>query len=525
MNWYKKAQAEERSEKKTMYIMRGLPGSGKSSLADSIVGNGVKFGADDYFEQDGEYKFDHDKLPNAHLWTQRRASDAAKIGTSPIVIDNTNVTRHDIKPYVQIAKDNGYDIQIAMPKTPWMTDASELAKRNQHGASQEVIENMMEQWSPNVTRENLLDPNIIPPSLDPKLTYQEDVATHLEDVMKKDKRQQIEPFPVKPFGRSMPYAAGKTIGGSVSNWYKKSQVQRPNFSENKLFKRVEDRIEQLGLDEILNDFATQNGYDEPIDYLLCSLYPEYENICGNYYADEGPKLLEMISPKEAERIGNVLWNAVGVFNDQYQLALKGKDTGFENLSAQTKDIMMKEAEEQDYGWVCLDVEEKIAKKVLAWSEKNIPERELYTEVDEEGKAIHGDDWSYGLEDEIHITVKWGLTTKDADAVKDALESLNGGKVTLGKLGVFENDDYDVLKIDVVSPALRRLNTSLSDKLEHKDTFPGYTPHVTLAYLLRGNGEKYKGLDVFDGTTFEFDSVRFEDSDDKATTIKLSNTLP
>ena len=49
---------------KQLILLRGLPGSGKSTFAKSL--GGIHIEADQYFMQDGEYKFDASQLKHAH---------------------------------------------------------------------------------------------------------------------------------------------------------------------------------------------------------------------------------------------------------------------------------------------------------------------------------------------------------------------------------------------------------------------------------------------------------------------------
>ena len=176
-------------------------------------------------------------------------------------------------------------------------------------------------------------------------------------------------------------------------------------------------------------------------------------------------------------------------------------------------------EERDYSWIHIPVPKSITAKTVGFS-KSIPEEDLYIESDEKSDAIHGDTWSYGVEDDPHITVKWGILTKDVDEIKELIKDETGGEVSLVEIGIFENDDYDVLKVTVKSKALSKINKIVSDNLETHDTFPTYNPHITLAYLKTGKGEEYSKKNPFKDLSFEFDEVVFEDYDDKATTIKL-----
>jgi len=176
-------------------------------------------------------------------------------------------------------------------------------------------------------------------------------------------------------------------------------------------------------------------------------------------------------------------------------------------------------EERDYSWIHITVPKSIASQTVGFSE-SIPKEDLYVEEDEEGKAIHGDDWKYGVEDDPHITVKWGILTKDVDEIKELLKDESGGEVNLGKIDTFENEDYDVLKVNIDSKTLRKINKIISDNVENHDSHPTYNPHITLAYLKTGKGKDYKSNNKFKGVSFEFDEVVFEDYDDKATTIKL-----
>jgi NEDD4-binding protein 2 len=127
---------------KTVIIMRGLPGSGKSTKAKSYGGTVVS--ADDFFVQEGEYRFDRSKIAAAHSATQAKFVEALERGDSPIVVDNTNTQRWEMNFYKNKARDYGYDVVID-PVTPDLP-LEELAKRNIHGVPLETLQRMQKRW-------------------------------------------------------------------------------------------------------------------------------------------------------------------------------------------------------------------------------------------------------------------------------------------------------------------------------------------------------------------------------------------
>ncbi|MEQ1763218.1 MAG: 2'-5' RNA ligase family protein, partial [Pyrinomonadaceae bacterium] len=146
------------------------------------------------------------------------------------------------------------------------------------------------------------------------------------------------------------------------------------------------------------------------------------------------------------------------------------------------------------------------KQVLDLGQQLIADEDVY---------IDPADPSYGREENPHITVKWGLHTSDANDVRKILSAEKPFKVKLGKISTFpagEDREYDVVKIDVDSPELHRINKLIGDGTEVTTTFPDYKPHVTLAYVNKGKGAKYAGRDDLAGTEIEFKSIAFSGKD-------------
>ena len=167
----------------------------------------------------------------------------------------------------------------------------------------------------------------------------------------------------------------------------------------------------------------------------------------------------------------------------------------------------------DYSWAACILPKDIANKIMNFANK-IPDRELYIE----------DNGDHGREDEPHVTIKYGILTKDSRKIQKILENEKGGKIKLGIISSFESDKYDVLKISIISNALHKLNNKISKGTKCHDSFPQYVPHATIAYLKCGNAEKYceKFKNEFKDISFEFDEIIFKRSDTKEITkIKLS----
>lgn len=93
---------------KELFIIRGISGSGKSTLAKSI--GGINLEADDYFMDNGEYKFDITRLKDAHGWCQLRTEHNMEDEVSKIVVSNTFTQEWEMKPYFELAEKYGYRV-------------------------------------------------------------------------------------------------------------------------------------------------------------------------------------------------------------------------------------------------------------------------------------------------------------------------------------------------------------------------------------------------------------------------------
>lgn len=95
---------------KTLYVIRGLPGSGKTTLARQLAGSNV-CEADEFFTDESyEYKFDPKDLKWAHIYCQNKCKDLMESNVESVAVSNTSSRRWEFAPYIELAQVNGYRV-------------------------------------------------------------------------------------------------------------------------------------------------------------------------------------------------------------------------------------------------------------------------------------------------------------------------------------------------------------------------------------------------------------------------------
>ncbi len=208
---------------KTLILIRGIPGSGKSYTAKQMLekyGGGDPhehiFSTDDFFIQDAikdrrerqaageninselEAELEKDaytsswtpqKLGIAHGWNFSRFQQAIDKGVNPVIVDNTNVKAKEMRKYAQYANQAGYGIEIQEPTSKWWQDHAHMlsdkenhgealenfarylaghhqgmekqygARGNVHGVPLDTIRGMLRRWQPNINIDDVLKKN------------------------------------------------------------------------------------------------------------------------------------------------------------------------------------------------------------------------------------------------------------------------------------------------------------------------------------------------------------------------------
>lgn len=128
----------------TLYIVRGLPGSGKSTFAKELVPEFLVCEADKFFETENGYEFDPSKLKDAHEWCQKIVESYMKdSGHYPkIAVSNTFTRQWEMKPYFDLANKYGYKVFSVIVENYHGNDSI-------HGVSNDTIEKMKNRFEVN----------------------------------------------------------------------------------------------------------------------------------------------------------------------------------------------------------------------------------------------------------------------------------------------------------------------------------------------------------------------------------------
>jgi len=149
-------------EEPVLILLRGLPGSGKSHLANWLAEeySGNVASADHYFvdKKDGAYKFQASDLPQAHASCQEKVRQWMSLGTPCIIVDNTHSRLSEYQAYLDFANDYGYtNVWILEIHCRDKAQAHEFAHRNQHGVPPGQVLKMLSRWQSD-DRAQLLSP-------------------------------------------------------------------------------------------------------------------------------------------------------------------------------------------------------------------------------------------------------------------------------------------------------------------------------------------------------------------------------
>jgi 2'-5' RNA ligase len=154
----------------------------------------------------------------------------------------------------------------------------------------------------------------------------------------------------------------------------------------------------------------------------------------------------------------------------------------------------------DYSSILVELPEDLTDNIISWGFDYVPSEHLLSDPKNP---------TFGREDDIHITVLYGVHTDDVRDVSGLFKKEKEFECTLGKIGLFTKNSYfDVLVVSVDSEDLHRLNRKMRKEIEATESHPVFVPHVTIGYLKKGHGQQYIGDTTFDGENFKIDKLIF-----------------
>ncbi len=132
---------------RSLILLRGLPGSGKTTLAKTLSENGKYpvFSVDDYFtnEKTGDYKFEFEKNHLAYKQCEENTRNSMKQKTGKIFIDNCFTLEWELAPYFQLAAEFDYRIHVVSVE-------NRHNGKNIHGISDEQLQKMAAKYKVNL---------------------------------------------------------------------------------------------------------------------------------------------------------------------------------------------------------------------------------------------------------------------------------------------------------------------------------------------------------------------------------------
>jgi predicted kinase len=127
---------------KILTLVRGLPGSGKSTFANTITNEYSVCEADKFFyDKEGNYNFDATKLRYAHQWCKEQVEIRMKDNRineqfyPHIVVSNTFTQEWEMDEYVKLAEKYGYMVFTVIVE-------NRHGGVNQHGVPADKLQQM-----------------------------------------------------------------------------------------------------------------------------------------------------------------------------------------------------------------------------------------------------------------------------------------------------------------------------------------------------------------------------------------------
>jgi predicted kinase len=128
-----------------LILLRGIPGSGKTTLGELILQSPSNetpdvISADDYFiDELGNYKYDVNKIKEAHNDCQVRCANKMKLESAKIIVANTFTQEWEMEKYYEMAERYHYRVHSVIVE-------NRHGGKNIHGVKESKLKEMKDRF-------------------------------------------------------------------------------------------------------------------------------------------------------------------------------------------------------------------------------------------------------------------------------------------------------------------------------------------------------------------------------------------
>lgn len=154
-----------------LILIRGLPSSGKTTLANLLLRNEEDcderldghFESDQFFMKNGIYRFDEERIAEAHRWCYEQVRDQiwarCDWDHSVTVVSNTFSQRWEMQPYIEFVEMASRSVKLTVVDLfDGGCSDEQLFRRNKHGVPLEVFRTMRDEYEHDWRNGNPIPP-------------------------------------------------------------------------------------------------------------------------------------------------------------------------------------------------------------------------------------------------------------------------------------------------------------------------------------------------------------------------------